>query len=145
MDKLGFRLRVDWIRFAVLYEVKASITRLYICDVVDLHAVDFAPDWISSRPPYRPLIRLAAKGTEQVSHMRVRLASQMWAGYQSMSGNRWWIPFAAYLRCVLFVEAEFCSSRADICCSGMYPPGYGNIYNLHEASASASYENQPIN
>jgi hypothetical protein len=34
MDEPGFRLRVDWIRFAVLYEVKASITRLYICHVV---------------------------------------------------------------------------------------------------------------
>ena len=34
MDKPGFRLRVDWIRFAVLYEVKASITRLYIYHVV---------------------------------------------------------------------------------------------------------------
>jgi hypothetical protein len=34
MDKPGFQLRVDWIRFAVLYEAKASITRLYIYHVV---------------------------------------------------------------------------------------------------------------
>jgi hypothetical protein len=44
VDRPGFRLKVDCIRSAVLCEVKASITRLYICDVVDLHAVDFAPD-----------------------------------------------------------------------------------------------------
>jgi hypothetical protein len=34
VDRPGFRLRVDCIRFAVLCEVKASITRPYICHVV---------------------------------------------------------------------------------------------------------------